>query len=102
MVYAGNSTFAADLGAAVEAYWVAAVGIGTPQSLANVDSVTNDAVGIGVKIEANILALAATSGYSTPYYEAFVDAIFKEVLKIKWTVSESTPPASSTYTVTIS
>lgn len=87
----GNESTTPDLiGNACATYWSNAVGHGTPQTLSNIKSVVNDANKIASKIAANIRGII-NSSTPTPYLD-FVDAIYKEVLLINWTVVEESPP----------
>ena len=88
------------IGQACADYWALAIAPKSPQVKSMIKSVVNDAAKIAAPIAANIRSLFAR-GYLNPTYFDFVNAIHKEVLTIKWTVVEVTPPSSTTLTVNI-
>jgi len=71
-------------------YWCKTITTsGAPDTLDGIVSVTNDASKIAIPIANNLLALTGRKGTeSKPLYFEFVDAIYKEVRTIKWTVTE--------------
>lgn len=87
----------------IKDYWVAAVGLGVPQSCYAVVSVTNDAAKIEQMIYDGLVALGGATTPEPNPFEGFVDVIFTAVKSIVWTVSEADArPCSTNYTVTIS
>jgi len=88
------------IGAECARYWSAAIGPGSPVSCSSI-TVSNDAAKIASPIAGNLRSLFGT-GYLTPNYFDFVNAIHKEVKTIIWTVAESGPKCSANFVVTVS
>lgn len=82
-------------------YWALAIAPGTAQSLSLISSVKNDAAKIAAPIALNLRAMYVNRKATVPYVD-FITAIYKEVLTIKWTVVETTPPVKATLITTIS
>ena len=83
-------------------YWSLAIAPGAPSVLSSIVSISNDASKIAEPIAAKLTTLSGGDTMLSPAYAEFIDCIYSEVKTIIWTVSETSGPANTTYTVTVS
>ena len=73
---------------------------GSPAALDVIVSVTNDAMKIALPIANNLLSATGKTAESKPLYFDFVEAIYKEVRTIIWTITELKASDGSTSVLT--
>ena len=91
-----------DIGLECARYWSLANDPGAPSVLSSIVGISNDASKIAGPIAANLTALSSGSTMLMPSYAEFIDCIYREVKTIIWSVTETSGPSTTTYTVTVS
>lgn len=77
------------IGKACADYWSKAITPKIPVSCRSIISVVNDASKIEIPITKNLKTLSGKTEILKPLYYNFIDAIYKEVKTIKWTIMEA-------------